>query len=85
MILEVCKFSGRPNPRFRLSPEEEREIENLLTGNTRGPFHPILGYRGIIIHESRAHICPEGKWYVRRESPLEAYCLKLVALKEGEN
>ena len=52
MKLELDVFSGRPNPSWDLSPEEEAELARRLTDLRpveQAPPDPGLGYRGFLL------------------------------------
>lgn len=57
MVVEIDIFSGRPNPRWRLSEPETARITRLLgslepaTGGPP-PGPPGLGYRGVRLRDS---------------------------------
>jgi hypothetical protein len=51
MLVELDAFSGRPNPRWRLSDSEVAELARLIAGlapasGGSSPNPPGLGYRG---------------------------------------
>ena len=51
MLVELDAFSGRPNPRWRLSDSEAAELVRLIAGlapapGGSSPHLPGLGYRG---------------------------------------
>lgn len=51
--VELDVFSGKPNPHWDLSPQEEREFlelfEKLAQGSPEGRVREDLGYRGLIV------------------------------------
>lgn len=50
--VEIDVFSGRPNPRWRLSSSEERELRRRILAlklEARYPHVPDLGFRGFIV------------------------------------
>ena len=53
MRVEIDVFSGRPNPRWDLSPQEVREFlelfQNLPQSETGGSVKQDLGYRGLVV------------------------------------
>ncbi|SDY14405.1 hypothetical protein SAMN05421736_101487 [Evansella caseinilytica] len=66
--IELDIFSGRPNPRWTLSPAEQREfLERVINGGV--PMAPVsvsdgkLGYRGFVVHTTGtvAHTLKEKK------------------------
>lgn len=56
MIVELDLFSGRPNPRWGLSPDQAEEFTRLLSHlpEQASPVvdRGILGYRGLILYEA---------------------------------
>ena len=54
--IELDVFSGRPNPTWRLSEEDSRQLLALLDDLPPAPPLPpgALGYRGFVIHRPRA-------------------------------
>jgi len=61
-VLDV--FSGRPNPHWQLSPEQERElrqrVDSLPPGTSQLPQPAGLGYRGVVVHDPAAPTAEEG-------------------------
>jgi hypothetical protein len=58
--IELDAFSGRPNPRWRLTSTEQRTLQDKLsdlpaTMRTRVPAGQ-LGYRGFYIHDQKVRI-----------------------------
>ena len=52
MEVTLDVFSGRPNPSWRLSPEEAEELVRKLEGlpaSDRSPAADDLGYRGFVV------------------------------------
>jgi hypothetical protein len=52
MYAEFDLFSGRPNPRWELTAEEDRELRKRLSAlpeATQGAISESLGYRGIVV------------------------------------
>ena len=54
MNVEIDLFSGRPNPRFALAPDDVTDLVRRLTAlpptTDRAPA-PVLGYRGMRIRD----------------------------------
>ena len=63
IVVELDVFSGRPNPRWQLSPREIRELVDRVTADRsillpRNANTGGLGYRGFIIeHSGEADRC----------------------------
>lgn len=55
MIVEIDIFSGRPNPRWELSPEQTLEFQQKISALHRqtpsSPAFDGLGYRGLIVRD----------------------------------
>ncbi|NGZ10877.1 MAG: hypothetical protein CV088_16070 [Nitrospira sp. LK70] len=53
MEVELDVFSGRPNPRWQLSPEQARDflrnLKSLVPAAASWPYAEKLGYRGLIV------------------------------------
>jgi hypothetical protein len=78
MVVELDIFSGQPNPRWELSREQARILQEklLLLPARSGPAHMFdgLGYRGVIVHdvdEQRSYMKVGFGWVVRSESVYE--------------
>jgi hypothetical protein len=56
MIVEMDIFSGRPNPTWKLTPEQTQELQLKVSDLRRQIVPPRvfdgLGYRGLIVRDS---------------------------------
>lgn len=55
MIVELDIFSGRPNPKWELTPDQNEELERRVAAAKRSPARACgfdgLGYRGLIVRD----------------------------------
>jgi hypothetical protein len=58
MTVELDVFSGQPNPRWELTPEQSREFRKRVAALPHPPSPPRmfdgLGYRGLVLHDPAA-------------------------------
>lgn len=63
MIVTLDVFSGRPNPSWRLSPQNAKAFLDRFANRTAadaGEVDNVLGYRGVIISASSDEQLPDG-------------------------
>jgi hypothetical protein len=59
MIVTLELFSGRPNPTWTLSEEDQRQLLDRVRGRTLAPpeaSEPRLGYRGLVVLPSEENL-----------------------------
>jgi hypothetical protein len=76
MVVEIDMFSGRPNPRWRLSEAETDRLTGLLRtlepADGPPPSPPGLGYRGFRLRDSNGSIWAAYRGFVQSPGGLLA-------------
>lgn len=77
MVVEIDIFSGRPNPRWRLSEAETARLTRLLSSlepaaDGPPPSPPGLGYRGVRLRDSEGSIWSAYRGFVQSPEGLLA-------------